>query len=148
MKQHIAIEWYKSDGRSEPEEMHFYHLSARALEGVEAGIQQGSISGHLKLNMVELDDGGDPEEYRGSWELRTRSSGDSQFFVVTGRIPGDDKDTCMMFKAQDRNHAIEQFRDCLWVDEDEDKRAEIKSSYQTDLYVGTVISSEHPMQIS
>ena len=70
-----------------------------------------------------------------------------RYYAVTGRIPGDDEDTVMVFQADDREHAIEQFKDAMWSGHgDEDDRASMEGEHGTDTYINSVLVSDTPIE--
>lgn len=70
-----------------------------------------------------------------------------RYYAVTGRIPGDDEDATMLFQADDREHAIEQFKDAMWSGQgDEDDRASMEGEHGTDTYINSVLVSDTPIE--
>lgn len=68
------------------------------------------------------------------------------YFAVTGRIPGDDEDTTHLYQAEDREHAVEQFKDEMWSGRDAEERTATEESDGTDTYVTSVIVSDAPLR--
>lgn len=91
--------------------------------------------------VIEFDENG---SFRSA--IDTKSEG-LKFYAVSGRIPGDDEDTTHLFQAEDREHAIEQFKDALWSgkDEDHEDRAGTRDSEGTDTYINSVVVSDSPI---
>lgn len=74
-----------------------------------------------------------------------------KFFAVTGRLNGDDEATAMTFEADDRDHAVEQFKSELCALrnlEPEDAARAMEESPPTHLtvYIDTVFHSASPIE--
>ncbi len=72
-----------------------------------------------------------------------------RYYAVTGRIPGDDEDAMMLFQADDRDHAIEQFTDAMWSGRgDDDDRAYMEGAHGTDTFINSICVSDTPIEVA
>lgn len=74
-----------------------------------------------------------------------------KYYVITGRIPGDDEDTALDVGQHGNGmHAFEAFREQMWDTvrySDDTRRNQIKARHGTDVFVNAIISSETPMEV-
>ena len=67
--------------------------------------------------------------------------GQGGWFVVIGRIPFDDEDTPLAFRAESEQAAVAQFREAMWIGKDRDGLTEdlIDEDGSPKVYVTTVV---------
>ena len=70
------------------------------------------------------------------------------WFAVTGHSHGDDEPSTMIFQAEDREHAVEQFVDAMdsgSMNDDEKESIEEMTGVPLGIYVNTVVRSRTPI---
>jgi hypothetical protein len=67
-------------------------------------------------------------------------------FVVIGRVPGDEEDSCFEMLAESREHAVEQFTRRVQADFTRDEIEDIRSTWGEDCFVSFVLRSDSPIE--
>lgn len=79
--------------------------------------------------------------------MNAQSQEKLRYFVVVGRIPGNDEDTSRSVQAKDSDDAIAQFKDLLWEGKDQEERDQMIEDDGSEAYVNIVLSSETEITI-
>lgn len=69
----------------------------------------------------------------------------SQWFVISGRIPGDEKDTTMVIESDTVTAAREAFIDNLYSTQPDGTAANVRAKYGSDHYITSVHVSSTPV---
>jgi hypothetical protein len=69
----------------------------------------------------------------------------TKWFVVTGRLPGDDEDSCHTFNVATREEAFACFTDAMYEDDDSRTRDNIQKEFGVEVFVNSICSSDSPI---
>lgn len=69
-----------------------------------------------------------------------------KWYAVTGRIPGDDEDTSLIFHVESREAALEAFANAMWADEKEDDREAVIREHGQPVFWNSIAVSDSPIE--
>lgn len=68
-----------------------------------------------------------------------------KWFAVTGRIPGDDEDSCHVFHLATREDALNAFADAMWEGETEIDRDSVMKEHGQPVFWNSIVASDTPI---
>lgn len=148
MKKNVEIQWWKGENREPPHYFHSEALMHSAIQKIAKDVEDGFVFGELHENIVDSKFPGDGVEYQGYWCIRSVSEAAEKHFAVSGRIPRQDEDTCLVFLAKNREEAVKKFEAAIWENEDQATRDDVFESHRTYVYITAVFCSDSPITIA
>lgn len=71
---------------------------------------------------------------------------EERYFAVTGSMPGEEESSTLVFKARDRDHAIQQFSDRMWsTPVYAGQREWTATLHGVDCFIDVVVASDSPI---
>lgn len=82
--------------------------------------------------------------------LQTLNPTPLRYWAVTGRIPGDDEDTCHIFQVLNREEALVSFEAAMYAnmseDEAEQTRESVRNEHGQSVFINSVLASNAPIE--
>jgi len=69
-----------------------------------------------------------------------------KWFAVTGRIPGDDEDSCLVFQDVSRGGAIESFEQAMFEGKPSEARDNVFNEHGASVFINSVVVSNTPIE--
>lgn len=142
----LLVNWWTAADRSEPKVEHEEALNEAAVEQIVEKWKEGYTSGQLFDNIRMTDE--DPEDgiaYEGYWSISQELEApkpSKKWFSVTGRIPGDQEDSCYVMEASDRAQAVAMFEKSIYEDDESSEKDDVIEEYGDAIYINSVVCSD------
>lgn len=138
----IQFEWWTGE-KEEPNPDHAEALEESAMSRIMEMVQEGYTSGEL-IDNIKMSEN-DPEDgtpYRGWWSISDQDVSKSFWYVVNGRIPGDDEDTCVIVEALEQAEAVDKFAQELWEESLDADPADVEERYGARIIITSIAQSK------